>query len=136
MLALWCLVGCCQPGSKPGPGGAHSNLRAGQPHSLTPATPQSRRERTADCVPVVRLRCTLRLWLQIARAAITTSNGGAVYDVFEIVAEPSGGHEPVSAGDVQFHVHQALYKWKSANPGAAAAADQAAGIAIGKRQRM
>ena len=59
-----------------------------------------------------------------------------MYDVFEIVAEASSGCEPVTALDVQFHVHQALYKWKSANPGAAAAADQAAGIAIGKRQRM
>jgi hypothetical protein len=41
----------------------------------------------------------------------------------------------VTALDVQFHVHQALYKWKNANPATAAAADQA-GIAIGKRQRI
>jgi hypothetical protein len=75
------------------------------------------------------------LSVQIARAAITTSNGGAVYDVFEIIAEPSAGPEPVTALDVQFHVHQALYRWKSANPAAAAAADQN-GIAISKRQRM
>lgn len=78
----------------------------------------------------------VNVFLQITRAAITTGNGGAVYDVFEIMAEPSAGHEAVTALDVQFHVHQALYKWKTANPAAAAAADQAAGIAIGKRQRL
>lgn len=63
-----------------------------------------------------------------------------MYDVFEIIAEPTaGGHESVSALDVQFHVHQAvaLYRSKSAagHPGAAAAGT-AEGIAIGKRQRM
>lgn len=56
-----------------------------------------------------------------------------MYDVFEIVAEASAGCEPVTALDVQFHVHQALHKWKSANTDFA---DAAGGIAIGKRQRQ
>eukprot|EP00775_Hariotina_reticulata_P005994 gene5994-6232_t len=50
--------------------------------------------------------------LQITRAAITTSEAGAVYDVFEIVVEPGLEMEGVSALDVQFQVHQALYKWR------------------------
>lgn len=69
--------------------------------------------------------------LQVTRAAITTSNGGAVYDVFEIIAEPSLGHEPVTALDVQYHVHQALYKWKSAQPNA-----EQVQAAAGKRLRL
>lgn len=73
--------------------------------------------------------------LQITRAAITTGASGAVYDVFEIVAESSAGqgHDGVTALDVQYHVHQALHKWKNGNPGAA---EQPGSIAIGKRQRM
>jgi hypothetical protein len=92
--------------------------------------------RCAGAERTALLSCALHgFLLQITRAAITTGNGGAVYDVFEIIAEPSAGHEAVTALDVQFHVHQALYKWKNANPATAAAADQA-GIAIGKRQRI
>lgn len=73
--------------------------------------------------------------LQITRAAITTGASGAVYDVFEIVAESSAGqgHNGVTALDVQYHVHQALHKWKNGNSGAA---EQPGSIAIGKRQRM
>jgi hypothetical protein len=56
-----------------------------------------------------------------------------VYDVFEIVAEASAGSEPVTALDVQFHVHQALHKWKIANTDPT---DAVGGLAIGKRQRI
>jgi hypothetical protein len=59
-----------------------------------------------------------------------------VYDVFEIVVEPSAGHEQVTALDLQYHVQQALHRWKTANPAAAAAADEAGGIPIGKRKKL
>lgn len=89
------------------------------------------RDRHGLLSDITQALCSLPL--QITRAAITTGNGGAVYDVFEIIAEPSAGHEVVTALDVQFHVHQALHKWKSGNLGAAAEVN---GIAIGKRQRL
>jgi hypothetical protein len=47
-------------------------------------------------------QCTL----QITRAAITTSTGGSVYDVFEIHYEPGS---LVSALDVQCQLHSVLY---------------------------
>lgn len=37
---------------------------------------------------------------------------GAVYDVFEILAEPGEDLDGVSALDIQFHVHQALLAQK------------------------
>lgn len=54
------------------------------------------------------------LRFQITRAAITTSNGGAVFDVFEIVVEPDAELEGVTALDIQFQVHQALHKARTA----------------------
>lgn len=75
----------------------------------------------AVCRPEARVLLTtavlvlpLPLPLQITRAAITTSEAGAVYDVFEIVVEPGVELEGVSALDVQYQVHQALYKWRMA----------------------
>jgi hypothetical protein len=43
---------------------------------------------------------------QITRAAITTSSGGSVYDVFEIQYEPGSG---ITAMDVQYQLHSVLY---------------------------
>jgi hypothetical protein len=63
------------------------------------------------------LALLLLLYVQITRAAITTSEAGAVYDVFEIVVEPGVEMEGVSALDVQFQVHQALYKWRMGTGG-------------------
>jgi hypothetical protein len=59
---------------------------------------------------------------QITRAAITTSHGGSVYDVFEIIVEPDAEAEGITAVDVQFQVHQALHKFGRAGRAAAAAA--------------
>jgi hypothetical protein len=66
------------------------------------------------------------LSMQITRAAITTSHGGSVYDVFEIIVEPDAEAEGITAVDVQFQVHQALHKFGRAGRAAAAAAAAAA----------
>jgi hypothetical protein len=58
---------------------------------------------------------------QITRAAITTSHGGSVYDVFEIIVEPEAEAEGITALDVQFQVHQALHKFGRVGRAAAAA---------------
>lgn len=75
--------------------------------------------------------------LQITRAAITTSHGGCVYDVFEIALEPNAETEGITALDVQFQVHMALHKYSSSRAGRAiaAAATAAAAAAEGRESR-
>uniref|UniRef100_A0A383VKF3 BHLH domain-containing protein n=1 Tax=Tetradesmus obliquus TaxID=3088 RepID=A0A383VKF3_TETOB len=67
--------------------------------------------------------------LQITRAAITTSHGGCVYDVFEIALEPNAETEGITALDVQFQVHMALHKYSSSRAGRAIAAAATAAAA-------
>lgn len=61
-------------------------------------------------LPLLLLLLTSFACTQIKRAAITTSGGGAVHDVFEITPAPGAEMHSVTALDVQLQVHTALHR--------------------------